>query len=501
MKKICIVYASLSGNTEDIANLIKANLEKNYLVDLKPAEYTLFNDVSSYDGIIIGTYTWNDGIIPFEFNQFFTSIDERIKDKYIGIYGSGDMKYKFYCTAVDSFYNKVKSFGTKISENKLKMELGPDNEEKIKLIKIFTEEFENLIENKSSGLYINCNDETLEEKFRIFSQLSKEHEKLGISSDSDYFFNKAKEILAFVKDYKMKDRLYAHLSNERISPITYDESLDLFNNITDIPTKIKTAHKLIRKLKKIKNIEKAKELIVLTESLIEKLEENADKIELISAMGASYKDIDEAKGILYVNKAFDLSEKISSAYERAIALNEIGAHYFDLKYPEKGFLAFEKSVELSENISEPLKKADSLIMTGGEMAEKHQKVEAKAILEKAQSILNTLPDSKEKMKLLTELSKNLGQSFDIDSALELANTMNNPYEKGEALIKIIKNLKKMHKEQEAYKLLKSVFDLAKDIDLNYEKAILYRKIATEYINFDKKTEAKLALNKAYLLVV
>ena len=164
-------------------------------------------------------------------------------------------------------------------------------------------------------------------------------------------------------------------------------------------------------------------------------------------------------------------------------------------------MAFEKSVELSENISEPLKKADSLIMTGGEMAEKHQKVEAKAILEKAQSILNTLPDSKEKMKLLTELSKNLGQSFDIDSALELANTMNNPYEKGEALIKIIKNLKKMHKEQEAYKLLKSVFDLAKDIDLNYEKAILYRKIATEYINFDKKTEAKLALNKAYLLVV
>ena len=145
MKKLCIVYASLSGNTEDITMIVKESLKENYSVDLKLAEYTHFEDVLNYDGIILGTYTWNDGIIPFEFQQFYNSIDQRIKNKVIAVFGSGDMKYKFYCTAVDTFYSKLEKNGAIVLENKLKIELGPDNKDKISRIKTFAKDFEEIL--------------------------------------------------------------------------------------------------------------------------------------------------------------------------------------------------------------------------------------------------------------------------------------------------------------------------------------------------------------------
>lgn len=74
MGKVLLVYASMSGNTEAMADLIeKGLLEGGAEVDRHEAmdvDAALFND---YQYMIFGAYTWGDGDLPDEF-WIFTMI-------------------------------------------------------------------------------------------------------------------------------------------------------------------------------------------------------------------------------------------------------------------------------------------------------------------------------------------------------------------------------------------------------------------------------------------
>ena len=73
MGKVLLVYASMSGNTEAMADLIeKGLLEGGAEVDRHEAmdvDAALFND---YQHMIFGAYTWGDGELPDEFWIFTT---------------------------------------------------------------------------------------------------------------------------------------------------------------------------------------------------------------------------------------------------------------------------------------------------------------------------------------------------------------------------------------------------------------------------------------------
>ncbi len=59
MAKALITYASMSGNTEDIAFIIKETLQEYELdIDCVEIDDADASALTSYDYVLIGTYTW-----------------------------------------------------------------------------------------------------------------------------------------------------------------------------------------------------------------------------------------------------------------------------------------------------------------------------------------------------------------------------------------------------------------------------------------------------------
>lgn len=91
MAKALITYASMSGNTEDIAGIIKDTLQEYSLdidcIDMDDAEASA---LTSYDYVLIGTYTWGDGDLPYEAEDFFEEVQQlQLNGLKTACFGSG----------------------------------------------------------------------------------------------------------------------------------------------------------------------------------------------------------------------------------------------------------------------------------------------------------------------------------------------------------------------------------------------------------------------------
>ncbi|HIW31799.1 MAG TPA: flavodoxin domain-containing protein, partial [Candidatus Paenibacillus intestinavium] len=65
MTKVIIVYSSLTGNTEEMSDLIERGVKATGIeVVRKDAYDAQAAELLQYDGIIIGAYTWGDGELP-----------------------------------------------------------------------------------------------------------------------------------------------------------------------------------------------------------------------------------------------------------------------------------------------------------------------------------------------------------------------------------------------------------------------------------------------------
>lgn len=71
MSKALIAYASMSGNTEDIAMIIKDTLrEYGFDVTIQEMDDVDTDSLAEYDLLLIGTYTWGTGIFLMKRNRF-----------------------------------------------------------------------------------------------------------------------------------------------------------------------------------------------------------------------------------------------------------------------------------------------------------------------------------------------------------------------------------------------------------------------------------------------
>ncbi|WP_078542985.1 flavodoxin [Litchfieldia alkalitelluris] len=133
MAKIVIAFASMSGNTEEIADLLKVSIEPfEHEIDLAEIEHMDVNDLLQYDGILIGSYTWGDGDLPYETEDFYEdllSID--LTGKKAAVFGSGDHAYPKFCAVVDLFEERLKECNAELIQEGLKVELTPDTQEEI----------------------------------------------------------------------------------------------------------------------------------------------------------------------------------------------------------------------------------------------------------------------------------------------------------------------------------------------------------------------------------
>ncbi|MGY3766626.1 flavodoxin [Vagococcus vulneris] len=116
MALVKIVYASMTGNTEEISEII----EDKFVDEGLDVEREECSDVDSdffddADVCVIATYTYGDGDLPFEFEDFFSDLpDEDLTGKIYGVVGSGDTEYgEFYCQSARDFIEQFEKTGAK----------------------------------------------------------------------------------------------------------------------------------------------------------------------------------------------------------------------------------------------------------------------------------------------------------------------------------------------------------------------------------------------------
>lgn len=108
--KAIICYLSYSGNTEEVAELLKVQLEAGGIdIDMYSIGYGVVPNLFEYDLIFLGTFTWDKGSTPEEMKDFAREVGDKPNNVYI--FGTGDTQFggdDLFCNAVDKlvrFYN------------------------------------------------------------------------------------------------------------------------------------------------------------------------------------------------------------------------------------------------------------------------------------------------------------------------------------------------------------------------------------------------------------
>ena len=101
--KTLIAYLSYSGNTEEIAHYVEDRLRQDGCeVDLYEIGFGFVPDMSKYERIFLGTFTWDLGSTPDEMKDFVLEVG--YKPDNIAVFGSGDTQFggdELFCRAVD----------------------------------------------------------------------------------------------------------------------------------------------------------------------------------------------------------------------------------------------------------------------------------------------------------------------------------------------------------------------------------------------------------------
>ncbi|MED3933505.1 flavodoxin [Priestia megaterium] len=152
MKEILLAYASMSGNTEAIADLIEEELVKHGLHVKRAEVYDIdASDLVSAESIIFGAYTWGDGELPDDFLDLYDEMDDiDLSQKQMAVFGSGDSSYDVFCGAVDLIEEKIKRRNGNIAVPGLKIELSPFGED-VENCKVFAKGFAEVVAKSAAS--------------------------------------------------------------------------------------------------------------------------------------------------------------------------------------------------------------------------------------------------------------------------------------------------------------------------------------------------------------
>lgn len=142
---INLVYASLTGNTEALSELIVEKFKEEKNLDIKMhfvEDMDNFDILEESDAFIIATYTYGEGDLPDEMEELFEVIpDLNLEGKIYGVIGTGDTIYDEYCVCVDQFDEQIRKTGAINPTSNLKIEIEADCDEDFENISKFIEDF------------------------------------------------------------------------------------------------------------------------------------------------------------------------------------------------------------------------------------------------------------------------------------------------------------------------------------------------------------------------
>lgn len=133
MCRVLVVYASQTGNTELMAEAMVDYLKaKSCDVIIKTFDFDWVEpeELLEYDGVLIGTHTWDDGEMPYEVEDFYEEVEEvDISGRLFGVFGSGDSFYDIFGGAIDLVANRLENLGADVLPERLKADLEPDKDD------------------------------------------------------------------------------------------------------------------------------------------------------------------------------------------------------------------------------------------------------------------------------------------------------------------------------------------------------------------------------------
>lgn len=132
MAKALVVYATITGNNEDVADIITDALE-DLDVEVEETEMTMADpaDFHDVDICVICPYTYDEGALPEEGLDFYEDLQEEdLTGKIFGVAGSGDTFYgDDFCVAVDKFGAALAKTGATKGSNNVHINLAPDEDD------------------------------------------------------------------------------------------------------------------------------------------------------------------------------------------------------------------------------------------------------------------------------------------------------------------------------------------------------------------------------------
>ena len=128
-----IVYATNTGNTEGISEILEDAFEANGIdverVDADDAEADFYEDA---DICVLATCTDGDGEIPFDLEDFHEELQEEdLSGKVYGVVGSGDSELypDYFCHAAIAFDEAFAKTGAKKAAETVKIENEADDDD------------------------------------------------------------------------------------------------------------------------------------------------------------------------------------------------------------------------------------------------------------------------------------------------------------------------------------------------------------------------------------
>ncbi|MDG2982014.1 flavodoxin [Latilactobacillus curvatus] len=127
-----VVYASMTGNNEEIAEIVEEALE-GLNVDVETTEISQADpaDFEDSDICIVCSYTYgDDGDLPDEAVDFYEDLkDIDLTGKVYGVCGSGDTFYDDFCKVVDDFAAVFEQTGATKGSDVVKVDLSAEAED------------------------------------------------------------------------------------------------------------------------------------------------------------------------------------------------------------------------------------------------------------------------------------------------------------------------------------------------------------------------------------
>lgn len=147
MASALVVYATITGNNEDVADIVTESL-KDQGINVEETEITMADaaDFGDADICVVCPYTYDEGALPDEGLDFFDDLQEEdLSGKVFGVAGSGDTAYADdYCKAVDKFDAAFAKTGAKRAAGPVHINLAPDKDD-IKTLDGFAEKLANAV--------------------------------------------------------------------------------------------------------------------------------------------------------------------------------------------------------------------------------------------------------------------------------------------------------------------------------------------------------------------